>query len=238
MAFFRIILITSSVAVAGAFCGQYYSRLERADEIARLRKENAYMRLAIIQREPARPLTRDSEIQSAADNVVRAPTQVSSPPTNDQPTSGGGTQRWPVRSYLNAGQATPIATLQTMAWACDQGDVGTMARLFIIDGAAGPKVDAIYSGIPAGLRAEWNSAEALAAAIIVHNGIEQPYPGSEVLALAKIEPIMERRVALILPGAIVSGLVFQQTADGWKYVVSEAVVDDYIARRMTPKAKL
>ena len=75
------------------------------------------------------------------------------------------------------------------------------------------------------------------AAIIVHNGIEQPYPGSEVLALAKIEPIVEGRVALILPGAIVSGLVFQQTADGWKYVVSEAVVDDYIARRITPTSK-
>ncbi|MBL9206779.1 MAG: hypothetical protein JNN01_16945 [Opitutaceae bacterium] len=152
-------------------------------------------------------------------------------------TSAGESQRWPTRSYLNAGQATPVATLQTMAWACDQGDVTTMARLFIIDAEAKPQAEAIYSGIPAGLRAEWNSVEALAAAIMVHNGIEQPYPGSEVLALARIEPIREGRVALMLPGAVVSGLVFQHTAEGWKYVVSKAVVDDYIARRMTPRSK-
>lgn len=237
MGFLRITLLTSLLAAAGAYCSYTYSRLERDHEIARLRKENAYLRLAISRREPARPLTRGPEVQGAADHAVQAPTQVASDPMNHRPASVGETPRWPARTYLNAGQTTPVATLQTMAWACDQGDVATMAKLFIIDAEAGPQAEAIYSGIPAGLRAEWNSVEALAAAIIVHNGIEQPYPGSEVLALAKIEPIKEGRVTLMLPGAVVSGLVFQHTAEGWRYVVSKAVVDDYIARRMTPTSK-
>ena len=124
-----------------------------------------------------------------------------------------------------------------MAWACDRGDVETMTKLFIIDDTARAKANAIYTAMPAAVRSEWNSAEASAAAMIVHNGIEQPYPGSEVLALAKIEPIAEGRVTLLLPGAIVSGLVFQQTADGWKYVISEAVVDDYLARQPTPASQ-
>jgi hypothetical protein len=238
MAFLRITLITSLLAVAGAYCGHSYSQVKRDHEIAHLRKENAYLRLAISRRDPARPLTRDPEVQVDAVQAVSAPTQVGSDPMNHRRATVGETQRWPTRSYLNAGQATPVATLQTMAWACDEGDVTTMARLFIIDAEAGPQAEAIYSGIPAGLRAEWNSVEALAAAIMVHNGIEQPYPGSEVLALAKIEPIKEGRVALVLPGAVVSGLVFQHTAEGWKYVVSKAVVDDYIARRMTPTSNL
>ncbi len=105
-----------------------------------------------------------------------------------------------------------------------------MARLFVIDDEAKPKANDIYAAIPAEMRAEWKSVEAFAAAIIVHNGIQQPYPGAEVLALAKIEPISAGRVALLLPGASVSGLVFQQTAEGWKYVISAAVVGDYIAQ--------
>jgi hypothetical protein len=139
-----------------------------------------------------------------------------------------------VRVYFNAGQATPIATLQTMAWACDQGDVGTMARLFIFDDEARPRANAIYTAMPTEIRAEWSSVEEAAAAIIVHNGIEQPYPGSEVLALAKIEPITKGRVTLKLPGAIVSGLQFRQTAEGWKYVIIGDVVDDYIKKMSQP----
>ena len=109
--------------------------------------------------------------------------------------------------------------------------------LFIIDDEARPKANAIYTAMADGLRAEWTSVEALAATIIVHNGIEQPYPGSEVLALAHIVPITEERVTLELPGAIVSGLEFQYTAEGWKYVISEAVVNDYLARRIPPTSK-
>ena len=233
MTFLKTTLIASLAAVIVAFGSQYYARLERDHEIARLRKENAHMRLAVSQPKPFRPLTRDPAVQSAASDLAGVPTEVNSRPINNQPTLAGGSRRWPARTYQNAGQATPIATLQTMAWACDRGDVETMARLFIIGDEARPKANAIYTALPAGLRVEWNSAEAFAAAIIVHNGIEQPYPGSEVLALAKIEPITEGRVTLMLPGAIVSGLVFQQTVEGWKYVISGAVVDDYIAKAQT-----
>ncbi|RXK53235.1 hypothetical protein ESB00_16180 [Oleiharenicola lentus] len=88
--------------------------------------------------------------------------------------------------------------------------------------------------MPTEIRAEWSSVEEAAAAIIVHNGIEQPYPGSEVLALAKIEPITKGRVTLKLPGAIVSGLQFRQTAEGWKYVIIGDVVDDYIKKMSQP----
>lgn len=153
---------------------------------------------------------------------------------DDQPAPAAARAAWPVRSYLNAGQATPVAALQTMAWACDQGDVETMARLFVIEEKSRAKVDAIYAAMPAARRAEWNSVQAFAAAIIVHDGIEQPYPGNEVLALARIEPGTEGRVTLQLPGAVVSGVVFQQTPEGWKYVVREEVVDDYVAQHLTP----
>jgi hypothetical protein len=98
-------------------------------------------------------------------------------------------------------------------------------------------VNALYAAMPAERRAEWSSVQTFAAAIIIHDGFEQPYPGTEVLALAKIEPLAEGNVTLQLPGAVVSGVVFQETAEGWKYVVREAVVDEYIAQHFMPAAQ-
>jgi hypothetical protein len=233
----KIVLIISLVTGLGAFCSHHYAQQERDHETARLRKENARMRAVIALRHTLKPLTVEPAGQSAADSGVRWTTAASASSMDDGPAPSVQKRRWPVRRYSNAGQATPIAALQTMAWACDRGDVEAMARLFIIDEEARPETNAIFATIPAELRTELGSVEALAAAIIVHNGIEQPYPGTEVLALARIEPMTEGRVTLVLPGAIVSGVVFQQTAEGWKYVISKAVVEDYIARRMTPASE-
>ena len=237
MTLVKTTLIASLAAVVVALGSQYFARLERDQEIARLRHENAQLRIAINQPESSRPPMQGGTVQSAASNPGDASLEVNARPVDDRLMHAGESRRWPVRTYHHAGQATPMATLQTMAWACDQGDVGTMAGLFIIDDEARPKANAIYTAMADGLRAEWTSVEALAATIIVHNGIEQPYPGSEVLALAHIVPITEERVTLELPGAIVSGLEFQYTAEGWKYVISEAVVNDYLARRIPPTSK-
>lgn len=230
MTFLKLSLITSSVAIGGTLGVLQHAHLERGKEIARLRKENARMRLAIGERESAGPLTVDSPNNHAAGRLSRPVNAGNSAPNNDQPTPTNKTRSWPSRTYFNAGQETPIAALQTMAWACDQGDVAAMANLFIIDDAAIPKAEAVYTAIPVEMKAEWNSLEVFAAAMIVHDGIEQPYPGREVLALARIEPVTAGRVRLVLPRSVVSGVVYEQTTAGWKYVISEAVVDDYIAR--------
>ena len=221
----KFVLIASWVAALGVLWSQHSTQMDRDAEVARLRDENARIRAAIAERTAAHSVA-SASVPSAAD--VGVSVAKGQPSAVDQP------KRWPIRRYTNAGQATPIAALQTMAWACDQGDVETMAGLFLIDEDVRPQANAIYEAIPAKQKAEWSSVEAFAAAIIVHNGIEQPYPGTEVLALAKIEHITESRVMLLLPGAVVSGVVFQQTAGGWKYVIREAVVAEYIARHLTP----
>jgi hypothetical protein len=231
--------ITFLAGGVAAFGSYYYIRLERHQDIERLRQANASMRVAISETSRSRPLMQPPDPgQSAESNLQRARSKVDL--TRDARTgvSAGKVRRWPMRTYRDAGQATPTATLQTMAWACDQGDVESMERLFIFDEDVKAKANSLYLGLPEGLRAEWRSVEAFAAAIIVHNGIEQPYPGSEVLVLAKIKPITAERVIVELPGAVVSGLIFQHTAEGWKYVISEAVVSDYLARRISSVPKL
>ena len=191
------------------------------------------MRAVIDQRAPSSRRPSNHTVQNAADSFLHTSTEAKSAAIERSMTTGE-TRRWPVRSYFDAGQSTPIAALQTMAWACDQGDMKTMARLFIIDDEARPAANATYAALPDAIRHEWKSLEAFAAAIIVHNGIEQPYLGNEILALARIEPVSQDRVVLQLPGAIVSGVVFQLTSEGWKYVIRSEVVDDYTSRYLTP----
>lgn len=229
----KFVLIASWVTALGVLWSQHSTQMDRDAEVARLRDENARIRAAIAERTAAHSVA-SASVPSAADDAVRPPPAVGVSVAKGQPSAVDQPKRWPIRRYTNAGQSTPTAALQTMAWACDQGDVETMAGLFLIDEDVRPQANAIYEAIPAKQKAEWSSVEAFAAAIIVHNGIEQPYPGAEVLALAKIEHITESRVMLLLPGAVVSGVVFQQTAGGWKYVIREAVVAEYIARHLTP----
>ena len=231
----KIVLVASWIAALGVLYNEHSTQTDRDTEVAWLKDENARVQAAIAERTAAH-LVASASVPIAADDAVRPSPAVGVSVAKDRISPVGQPKRWPVRRYTNAGQATPIAALQTMAWACDQGDVETMASLFLIDEDVRPQANAIYEAIPAKQRAEWSSVEAFAAAIIVHNGTEQPYPGTEVLALAKIEPITESRVTLLLPGAIVSGVVFQQTAEGWKYVIREAVVADYITRHLTPVA--
>ena len=221
----KFVLIASWVAALGVLWSQHSTQMDRDAEVARLRDENARIRAAIAERTAAHSVA-SASVPSAADVGVSV--------AKGQPSAVDPPKRRAGRRDTHAGEATPPPPLPTMAWACDQGDVETMAGLFLIDEDVRPQANAIYEAIPAKQKAEWSSVEAFAAAIIVHNGIEQPYPGTEVLALAKIEHITESRVMLLLPGAVVSGVVFQQTAGGWKYVIREAVVAEYIARHLTP----
>lgn len=224
---FNIMLVVPLMGMAATAIWLNHRALVYEREIMRLNVENAMMSSAITQRRQAK-LALESDRRSGGDanlkSGINRDVDAVLSATADEAVP------IPVRSYLNLGQTTAVDALQTMAWACDQGDTTTMANLFIIDEEARFKADEIYAAIPDKMKEVWKSVEAFAAAIIVHNGIEQPYPGSRVLALATIKPLGSGRVALVLPMASVSNVVFQQTKDGWKYVIRETVVDDYIAR--------
>lgn len=131
-------------------------------------------------------------------------------------------------TYRNAGQATPVAALQTLAWACDRGDMEMMEKLQVFDPAAREKAMPYFLALPPEIRARWATPEAMSAALYISDGMHHPYPGAEVLEHAEFETISPTRVRLRLPGANGDGYEFQQTAEGWKLAVTMAVVDDYI----------
>lgn len=237
MTTWKIVLAASLLAGLGAVCIQRQAHAEHDREMDRLRNENSRMQAILSERGQPEKRTSDLVRPDPHNGAAPAREAIPSAETKVRPAPPRSERAWPVRRYFNAGQATPVDALQTMAWACDQGDTATMARLFIIDDEARASANAVFAAIPVDLRKEWNSLESFAASIIVQDGIEQPYPGADVLALAKVEPGLTGRVTLQLPGAIVSGLVFQQTPEGWKYVIREAVVEEYRARLIRPDSK-
>ena len=69
----------------------------------------------------------------------------------------------------------------------------------------------------------------MATALLIDDSMGKPYPGAAILTLAKTEQISEERVALLMPGTSRERTEFQKTAEGWKYAITEKMVDDYIA---------
>jgi hypothetical protein len=61
-----------------------------------------------------------------------------------------------------------------------------------------------------------------------------PFPNADILETATPERISENRVRLRLPEVPKDRTEYQQTAESWKYVLTEAVVDDSIRRMREP----
>jgi len=132
--------------------------------------------------------------------------------------------------YRNEGLATPLATLQTFAWACDRGDIEVVQKLLFFDGPARAKAEALLASMPSTARTAWKSPEEMAATLLTSANMNGPFPGAAILEKATVEPIREGRVMLRLPDTPKDRGEYQKTEDGWRYVITEKMVDDYLAR--------
>ncbi len=196
----------------------YYLQRTRAHEASRLRSENAHLRLRVSERHVARiapsaPSTTATTSPAESQPVVLAPREL----------------RAPEGDYRNEGQSSPLATLQTFAWACDLGDSETIKNLLCFEAAGRVKADAFMKTLPPEAQSRWTSPEAMAAELLTHNGMQQPFPVATILDRAIPEAMADGRVTLRLPGTPKDGTLYQKVGDRWHYVITEAAVDRYIA---------
>lgn len=208
-----VVGLLSGVVTAGAL---FYLHQGRVRELHRLQSQNERMRFEAYQRSAVR--------------IAAAPPAVSPRPVtiSTAPAGGAVTTSKAAEYYRNEGNATPLATLQTFAWACDRGDTETVGRLLYIDAAARPKAEAFMAALPESARAQWKTVDEMAAAVLTRSIMAQPFPNADILETATPEPISAGRVKLRMPNVPKDGTEYQQTAEGWKYVLTEKVVDDYI----------
>lgn len=207
--------IAAGVLTVGAL---YFNHQKRTREAAHLRVENGRLRLEAAKRHhaPGAP----SAVR-VSDSTVSAEPPFPPPATRETlPTES---------DYRNEGQASPLATLQTFAWACDRGDTETIRKLLCFEEAGRVKAEGFMATLPPDARARWSSPEAMAAELLAHQGMQQPFPAATILERAVAEPVPDGRVTLRLPGTPKDGTVYQKLGDRWHYVITEAAVDRYLA---------
>jgi len=197
--------------------GLYFFHQNRNREADRLRDENNRVRFQINQHEHARASAVSPSLsdRGGAKIIERNSTPAVVPIVGD---------------YRNEGQGTPLAVMQTFAWACDRGDTATMEKLLWFEGEGREKAKAFMASLPDNARGPWTSPEAMAAAVYIGDALNNPFPSATLLEKAEVVQLREDRVVLKLPGTVRDRSEYQKTEGVWKWVITEAVVDDYVNR--------
>lgn len=228
------IALFSALAAATVTSGwQWHRQTMHEQETRRLRAENERLRMVIAPDEDEgtrgdRPSATSSSARTDGESTgveLDAMKSAASAATTAAAAAGRALAN---TDYRNEGQATPAAAMQTLAWACDHADMALMERLLVFDEDAREKAQRIFETRRAKFPSQWTTIQSMAAALYLADGIERPYPVASVLSVAKFEELRPGRVRLHLPGSNGDRYEFEHTADGWKLVVTMAVVDNYI----------
>lgn len=223
MASWKTSLLAAGAAVIVTAAGLHLVERNRAMEAAQLRAANGRLRAEASQR-------RQAQIAAAVPAAARETSAAATVAMRGAAAAAIAAIAEPAGDYRDEGQATPLATLQTFAWACDRGDSERVASLLCFEGAGRAKAVAFMATLPASARAQWTSPEAMAGALLTANTMKQPFPRAELLERATPEVLGDGRVMLRLPQTPKDRTQYQKFGDKWHYVITEAEVDAYIAR--------
>lgn len=139
--------------------------------------------------------------------------------------------------WVNAGIATPGATLETSCWADLSGDVDAMLSTLLINEPARIKAKEVFDRLPPDQQAKYGSPDRLIAMLSIG--------GHTQMAGIKVLDEIERS-----PGVVVlhtlwqyddgrirenTGFKVRQTADGWKVPITVRDVDEMINWRLRPE---
>jgi RNA polymerase sigma factor (sigma-70 family) len=143
------------------------------------------------------------------------PTAASTAP---QPTTPNG--------HRDHGQTTARDAMLSFAWANDAGDVSALARLLCFEAAGREKALAVHTAMPATLRAEYATPEELYAFFLVADALLHPPPAASYVERCTVVEAGPGRVSLVRPGGQPDRWhQYQQTTDGWKFVIPDPAVE-------------
>jgi hypothetical protein len=205
-------LLFGMLAAALTAGGLFYFHQGRVREARYLKSQNSRLRFAAQQRAHAAP-----------------PAAVEATPSAKAALISASLARAPAAGYYREeGNATPLAALQTFAWATDKADVAYVLRLLYLDPGARTKAEAFWAALPKEAKTQWETVDEMAAAVLTNSFMRRPWPDAGVLATSQFENVSDQRVRLHMPGMPRNGTEFQRTDTGWKYVLTESAVDAYI----------
>ena len=220
----KISLLSAVAAAAITGAALFFLHRARAQEFRHLSRANEQMRKDAYARSHDAHAASETAVSSA--NVSVAANAAGTALSEETKNIGGEA----AAAYRFLGQATPVDTLQSFAWACDRGDTALMQKLITFEPSARPKVEAYFATLPAEIRTQCPTIEALAAMLLVQDGMQRPFPRADLLARATVEKVSDDQVRTRLPGAPRDGGLFQRIGTDWKFVITEAAVNGYLAK--------
>lgn len=235
--------LTTSMVVAVVTAGitaiawKQWTPTPGTDELTALRAENLRLREATAPGAAAAAVTaaadsfdqtalalarviRDRHERSRAAAAAHAPAT----PAADG-ASGAARDIVTSSGHRNHGQATPLDAQLSFAWAADVADFDMLANLVWFDGDGRAAARKILDAMPASVRAEYASPEALYGAFLSAQTQLGPPPGPEWFAQLEPVEVGAGRVKFRRPGK--QQFEFwssQQTDAGWKVVIPAELV--------------
>ena len=194
------------------------------EELAALRAENMRLKQATTIGAPA------ASVAAVADDyAAQASTIVEAAGKRLSERNAVGVAR-----YRNCGQGTPQDATRTLAWAYDSSDVATLTKLFIYDEEGLKTIRAIHAGMPEAIRLQYRTPEELIAFLYGAQVFFNPLPGEDVWEKKVTNAVMTQpsvgRALLRDPGQKRGGLMFVQTAEGWKLELDSPMLTKLVAR--------
>jgi RNA polymerase sigma factor (sigma-70 family) len=143
-----------------------------------------------------------------------------------QPTTADSAEKPAASGHRDHGLATPRDSFLTFAWASDSADVDALARMIWLDPETRQKAIEVMAQQPKALVAEYPTPEQFYAFITAALCLQAPPPGSDILEL-KFDSMKPRELR---PGrlAFPNNYEFQQTEQGWKWVLPEVAVTRWL----------
>jgi hypothetical protein len=179
----------------------HHLRSAELSELGQLRYLNAKMQYQAYQREQA-------------DLATAIPETPPSRAVSAAPQSPVG--------YLNEGQSTPQAAVQTFAWACERGDTAAVTVLIHLDQDQRRQAESFMATLPEERRSRWHSVEEMAAELFIISSLARPLPAADILAAIPIETTGDDRATILTPRPI----QFRKVDGAWKYQVSASTLED------------
>lgn len=201
-----------------------------SEELATLRQENARLTAASASEAGATSLAALADeyavnaVAIAREMKARQVTRASSARMTN-PAGALAEPEVTARGHRNHGRATAHDAALSFAWAGDISDPAAFSELLYFDGKGREKALEVLASMPEPIRELYPTPEDLYGLFLAASTLEAPPPGADLMErLMVVVDLRPGRAATRRVGSDVNYHEYQQTPDGWKWVIPEHIV--------------
>jgi len=168
-----------------------------------------------------------ADYASKASSIAEALSARSKASTPDVTMAQGSTaQALSPHGYTNQGRSTALDAVFTFAWACDVCDPEVLGAMVYLDAETRAHAAKVLATMPDAVRAKYPTPEAFYGLLLAASCVEAPPPSAELAKhLMNVVELGEGRITTRSKGSSRNMHEFQQTTDGWKYVLPDVAIE-------------